>query len=210
MKRSYLPVALGAILVSLTAAFPAQAHHVMDGELPTTFIEGLLSGLAHPVIGLDHFAFVVGVGLAASTLANRFSLPAVFVAATIVGVFAHLTEMNIPLVELLIALSVLTAGILLISGRHYQSVVWMPLFAIAGLLHGYAYGESIVGAEPSPLLAYFLGFIVIQYGVAILTVTIAERLVDTARHTPNLVTRIGGGMIAGVGLTVFVNLILPA
>ena len=210
MKRSYLPVALGAILASLTATFPAQAHHVMGGELPTTFIEGLLSGLAHPVIGLDHFAFVVGVGLAASTLANRFLLPAVFVAATIVGVFAHLVEMNIPLVEILIALSVLAAGVLLVSGRHYQSGVWMTLFAIAGLLHGYAYGEAIVGAEPSPLLAYFLGFIVIQYGVAILTATIADRLVHTARHMPNLVTRIGGGVVAGVGLTVFVNLILPA
>lgn len=209
MKRSYLPVALGAILASLTATFPAQAHHVMGGELPTTFIEGLLSGLAHPVIGLDHFAFVVGVGLAASTLANRFSLPAVFVAATIVGVFAHLTEMNIPFVEILIALSVLVAGVLLVSGRHYQSGVWMSLFAVAGLLHGYAYGESIVGAEPAPLLAYFLGFTVIQYGVAILTVIIAERLVDTARHTPSLVTRIGGGMVAGIGLTVFVNLIFP-
>jgi hypothetical protein len=35
----------------LLAAAPASAHHVMGGRTPSTFLEGLLSGLAHPVIG---------------------------------------------------------------------------------------------------------------------------------------------------------------
>src|SRR6267378_2162800 len=38
----------------------AWAHHFMDGGLPETFAQGLLSGLGHPVIGLDHAAFIVG------------------------------------------------------------------------------------------------------------------------------------------------------
>ena len=44
------------------AAEPALAHHVMGGRMPATFGQGFLSGLGHPVIGLDHLAAVVAVG----------------------------------------------------------------------------------------------------------------------------------------------------
>ena len=32
---------------------PALAHHVMGGRMPVTFTDGLLSGLGHPVIGIE-------------------------------------------------------------------------------------------------------------------------------------------------------------
>lgn len=38
------------------------AHHFMEDQLPQTFAQGLLSGLAHPVIGVDHLAFIVAAG----------------------------------------------------------------------------------------------------------------------------------------------------
>ena len=44
---------------------PAWAHHAMDMALPQTFSQGLLSGLGHPVIGIDHLAAIVGVGMLA-------------------------------------------------------------------------------------------------------------------------------------------------
>ena len=46
---------LGAGLAMLLLAPVANAHHMMGGRVPETFTEGLLSGLAHPVIGLDEF-----------------------------------------------------------------------------------------------------------------------------------------------------------
>ena len=49
-------LALGVMIV---AGVPAEAHHVMGGRMPSTFMEGLLSGLGHPVVGLDHLAFIV-------------------------------------------------------------------------------------------------------------------------------------------------------
>jgi urease accessory protein len=42
----------------------------MGGDLPETHWLGLLSGLAHPVIGIDHLVFVLGVGIW-SALAGR-------------------------------------------------------------------------------------------------------------------------------------------
>src|SRR5438552_1104114 len=40
----------------------AWAHHFMGGGPPETFAQGLLSGLGHPVIGLDHAAFILAAG----------------------------------------------------------------------------------------------------------------------------------------------------
>ena len=54
--------AAGAGVVALSGS-PALAHHVMGGVTPETLWQGLLSGLAHPIIGVDHFAFILGVGL---------------------------------------------------------------------------------------------------------------------------------------------------
>ena len=56
--------------LALCAMFtgPAGAHHAIGGRIPSNGWEGLLSGLAHPVLGLDHFAFVVAVGLIAAVL----------------------------------------------------------------------------------------------------------------------------------------------
>ncbi len=38
-----------------------------------------------------------------------------------------------------------------------RSAVALVLFVIVGLIHGYALGESIYGAEPTPLYAYLVG-----------------------------------------------------
>lgn len=207
--RNSLMLAIVAIAGGLFA-MPAQAHHVMDGTLPSTFLQGLLSGIGHPIIGLDHFAFVAGIGLAAVMLKQRFWLPAAFVAATVLGVAVHLFSVDLPLVEPIIALSVLIAGVLLISGTAISFLAWASLFGIAGLFHGYAYGESIIGAEAAPLGAYFLGFGLIQYAIAIAVMLLATKVFDAARSAPSPVTRIGGGIVAGIGLVFVANLILPA
>ena len=62
------------------SAGPAAAHHVMGGRTPATFTQGLLSGLGHPIIGVDHLAFVVAVGIAVGVARLSLALPAVFIA----------------------------------------------------------------------------------------------------------------------------------
>src|SRR5258708_8756452 len=58
----------GLFLASIALLIdPALAHHVMGGQVPVTFRDGLLSGLAHPIIGIDHFAAVVAAAGPAST-----------------------------------------------------------------------------------------------------------------------------------------------
>jgi urease accessory protein len=204
-------ISIGAVLAAgagLLPAAPAAAHHVMDGQLPSSFVEGLLSGFGHPIIGLDHLAFVVAVGLAAAVLPRRFLMPLAFVAATVLGVALHLASLDLPMAEALIALSVALAGLLLVSGKDIVPPVWLALFAVAGLLHGYAYGESIVGAEPAPLYAYLLGFCIVQYAIAAGAMLLVERLARLPASAA-LATRIAGGVVTGVGLVFLSEALLP-
>ena len=70
---------------AFASAAPALAHHPLGGSLPTNFWHGFLSGIGHPVIGIDHLAFIIAVGIASAFLKDRYLMPAVFIAATVVG-----------------------------------------------------------------------------------------------------------------------------
>jgi urease accessory protein len=158
---------VAALSLGLAPAPPALAHHVMGGALPATAWQGLLSGLGHPVIGLDHLAFVLGVGALAFFLGHVVLLPLALVAGTIAGCALHVAGYNLPAPELVIAATVALAAALVAMRARVPSALLAGLLAVAGLFHGYAYGESIVGAEPTPLAAYMVGFAAIQSCVAV-------------------------------------------
>ena len=181
------------------AAFPAFAHHMMGGRTPSTFMEGLLSGLGHPVIGLDHLAFLVAIGVAVGVFGLNLLLPIAFIVAMALSVLLHVNGAGLPGAELVVAASVLLAGGLLAWGRPLPVAAWGALFAIAGLFHGYSLGESIYGADRSALGAYLLGLVVIQsvlaIGVALLVRHYGGRLTSVA-------PRIAGALILAVGVVV--------
>lgn len=165
MTARYHAPRLLAIAVLLTP-LPAFAHHVMDGEMPRTFLQGFLSGLGHPVIGWDHLAAIVGVGLLAAIAARGVPPVLAFSAAMIGGVVVHLLSLDLPAGELLVGLSTLAIGVLVLLRLSLGFLPLAAVFALAGLAHGYALGESIVGAEPTPLGAYLAGLLIIQTAVA--------------------------------------------
>jgi urease accessory protein len=167
MTFSNMRLGACAALAAMAVTAPAWAHHVMGGELPQTFLQGLLSGVGHPVIGLDHLAAIVGVGILAALAGRGVGPVLAFSAAMIAGVALHLRGIDILASELLVGLSTLAIGGLVILRQSMRPSVAAALFAVAGLFHGYALGESIVGAEVSPLVAYFAGLLLIQTVVAL-------------------------------------------
>ncbi|HKJ62817.1 MAG TPA: HupE/UreJ family protein, partial [Hyphomicrobiales bacterium] len=187
-------LATAFLLFSASQAF---AHHVMGGKMPDTFTAGFLSGIGHPIIGLDHFAFIAGVGIASAFLSGGIVTILAFIGATLAGCGLHLASVDLPAAEIVIAASVLVVGALIMSGRTISTSIAAAIFAIAGLFHGYAYGESIFGAEQTPLLAYLLGFGVIQSTIAVVAMLIAR----TASSVPALSYRLTGAVIAGIGFT---------
>jgi len=191
----------GLVAVLMSLSHTAQAHHAMGGRTPSTLFEGLLSGLAHPVIGLDHLAFVVALGLLAIGARSRLTIPALFVAMTLLGTGLHLMRVDVAAVEVLVALSVLAAGALLATNRRQPLALLLPLAALAGLLHGYAYGESIVGAESTPLAAYLLGFGLVQFAIALAARWAGARLLTAADGRAMLrVSRASAAAVCAIGM----------
>lgn len=179
----------------------------MGGKLPGTFGEGLLSGLGHPVIGIDHLAILAAVGLATGAGGLSLAIPAIFVVCSALGVALHVSAVTIPDSELLVALSVIVAGLLLAMGRSMPFPKWAVLFAAAGVVHGYAYGESIFGAEPTPLWAYLTGLVVIQTALTFAIALVARQI---KLHPSALNARLAGATLAGIGLAVLAAQLVPA
>ncbi|MCB8820782.1 HupE/UreJ family protein [Microvirga rosea] len=191
-----------ALTLGLAAATPAFAHHAMGGMMPSTFAQGLLSGLGHPVIGLDHLAALVGVGLVSSRFTRGLVLPTFWMIAMAAGVGLHLASADIPYAELLVAVSVVIIGMAATIRTTLPFALIALLFAAGGAVHGYALGESIVGAESTPLVAYLIGLVAIQTALTTGITLAARRLSKTPISAPSLQLRLAGLAITLIGATV--------
>lgn len=204
MIRRIRAAAAAALVIGASSA--AHAHHAMDGTLPATVGQGLLSGLAHPVIGLDHLAFIVAAGLLAGSAGLGLWLPVLFVAASVAGVGLHLQAVDLPLAELVIAASVVLAGVLLARGSgRVGTALWAGILAVAGIFHGYAYGEAIVGAEASVLWAYLAGLATVQSAIGVGAAVLAAR----NWTMPALAPRLAGAAVFGIGLSAMAAQLIP-
>jgi len=197
MRRCWFPAAL---LLAATAPLSALAHHPMGGTTPQTWWTGLLSGIGHPVIGPDHLAFVLALGIAAALTQRGWVAVPAFALATVGGCTLHLAGLGVPFNELAVAGTVTALGAVLLGGGTGRTRLAL-LGGLAGLFHGHAYAEAIVGAEPTPLAAYLLGFAAVQTGLA-LAVGLGVRAVAGARL--GAVARASGGAAAVLGAVLLV------
>ena len=182
----------------------AWAHHFMGGGLPQTFMQGLLSGLGHPVIGVDHAAFIVAAGFFLATVeGGMWGVPALVVGA-LLGAALHLAGAGLPGAEIGVALSVILIGGL-VAARRRVGLTWLAGgLALAGALHGYAYAESVFGAEATPLVAYLVGFSAIQLGIATAAFLIHRRLIATREAWARLASSGVGAAVGTIGAVLLV------
>jgi urease accessory protein len=203
MKR---PVAiLATVMAAMVILMPALAlaHHAIDGRTPESFGEGIFSGLAHPIIGLDHLVFILAAGLAAGALGLGIRMPALFVCASLIGLAIHLTRIDVPLVEAMVATSIVVLGLAIGSRSGFGTKVWMALFVAAGLFHGYAYGETVVEASRAPLAGYLIGLGVVQSALAGMTYLAGHKLAEGAGHAKPEMRHLGA-LLAVIGAVFFV------
>ncbi|MBE9140815.1 HupE/UreJ family protein [Nodosilinea sp. LEGE 07088] len=200
-------LAVAAVVGLLLAASPALAHHPFGGNTPTNAFEGFLSGLGHPVIGLDHLAFVVAAGLLAAVIGRGLSIPISFVLASMAGTGLHLMGLNLPAPEFMISASVLLFGGLLAMREPPRTGVVVALAALAGIFHGYAYGEAVIGAGMGSVLAYLVGFASIQLAIASGSYWLAKRF-GASEQAPSLSLRFAGFTLAGVGAAFLSGVVL--
>jgi urease accessory protein len=179
----------------------ASAQQLVGGNAPSTFAEGLVSGIGHPIIGPDYLAFLLAIGIAVGVFRLSLVNPFLFVVATICGVAIHVARLPLPAADLIVPVSVLIAGLMLIIEERIPPLCWMAVFVAAGLFHGYSYGDAIEGARSVPLIAYVIGLATVQM-ITTLGVAFATR---GLWKLWSMAPRLAGAAFCGVGFAALVT-----
>ncbi len=199
-KFASVPAAAGIVAA---VSSPALAHHPLAGAPMETFSHGLLSGIGHPLLGFDHLFFVLAVGIAALYTGHRLMAPAGYIAAMLIGCLMMSLGVGLPGKEIIIGLSLLAVGGLVLSGRSFGLLPTMALFAVFGLFHGSAFGDSIASQEAAMgaevLVGYLIGLGVLQYGMSIASGWAVTKLFHAVEASA-VEARLAGAVVAGVGM----------
>jgi len=174
---------------SIAFAHPAIFHHF-----------SAMQGFLHPLTGLDHVLAMTSVGLWASQKGGRavWALPLAFVGAMLAGGALGMAGFALPMMEPMIAASVLVLGLLIASATTLPLWAGAALVMLFAVFHGNAHG--LEAPETAQGLLYAAGFAVATAalhgaGVALGLASRGERW--------NTLVRVGGVASAGLGAMLF-------
>jgi urease accessory protein len=182
---------LGLALLVALGATAALAH---EGEVAGG---GFATGFLHPILGWDHVAAMVAVGLWGAFLGPPaiWLLPVTFPLVMALGGALGVAGVTIPGIEFGIAASALVIGAAIVLAWRPPLVVAAVVVGFFAIFHGHAHGTEMPGAA-SPL-AYAAGFVL---GTGLLHLA-GIALGTLARSSPGrLAVQAMGGLIALAGL----------
>lgn len=164
------------ILMSTGSAWAHPGH--TDG--------GFANGLLHPLLGLDHWLAMLGLGLWSHAAGVPRPALATVGSALAVGAFAPLM---LPAVEPLLAASVLVAGLMGLGAARLPAGVGLALAAAFSLVHGHAHGHEMSGfAAAAGAICMSMGLMGLGW--------LAGSKPALQRVAPALVALAGAGMLA--------------
>jgi urease accessory protein len=141
-------------LAALVSGTPALAHSG-DG-----YGGGFVAGFTHPILGWDHVAAMVAVGLWGAFLGAPaiWILPVVFPLVMALGAVAGILGIPLPGVETGIALSAVVLGLMIVFV--VRPPIWVAAILVGAfaVFHGYAHGTELPGTVNA--FAYAVGFVI--------------------------------------------------
>ena len=145
---------LPALLMLVLLALPAWAHE-QSGQAA-----GFVTGLLHPVSGLDHVLAMVAVGLWGAQLGAPaiWLLPVTFPLMMACGGFLGLLGVPLPGVEVGIAASAVLLGAMVATESRPPLALAAALVAFFAVFHGHAHGTELPPGQSG--LLYSFGFVV--------------------------------------------------
>jgi len=125
--------------MGLAGASQALAH------VPQGQTQGLLTGLAHPLSGLDHMLAMIAVGLWGAQLGPPalWLLPVTFPLVMSIGGFLAQVGVRVPGVEVGVALSALLLGLMVAFEAKPKLPLAAALVAVFAIFHGHAHGSEM-------------------------------------------------------------------
>ncbi|MBW4688535.1 MAG: HupE/UreJ family protein [Komarekiella atlantica HA4396-MV6] len=160
LERRHIGAIAALVLISLLSSL----SETPDDHTISNCWEGFLWGMAEPVISLNCLTGIVAIGLLAAGVVRGGVMAACFGLAALSGMGIHLLQLNLPSVEIIIAILAIASGTMLVMPQH-NFLILALLSITAGLFQGYAHAESIISIEVMPLLAYILGITFTQFAV---------------------------------------------
>jgi len=154
------------VVIAMPALWPEiAAAHVESGQAG-----GFLSGLSHPVSGLDHVLAMIAVGLWGAQLGRPalWLLPVAFPMMMAFGGMLGLVGMPLPGVEVGIAVSGVVLGALILGEIKMPIIGAVVVVAFFAVFHGHAHGTELQPGQNAML--YSLGFVImtgVLHGVGI-------------------------------------------
>jgi urease accessory protein len=192
--RTLARIGGGAALASLS--YPALAHTGL-GET-----SGFMSGLMHPLSGLDHMLAMVAVGVLAARLGGRalWLLPASFLLFMGIGGSLGLHGIDVPGIEVGIAASVVVFGMLIMMPSNFSTTAAIAVAGFFAVFHGHAHGaEMPIGSSIAGYAAGFTVATAFLHAVGLGAGTAIARLDDArAKWVQNL----GGAAMALTGVAI--------
>ena len=121
---------------------------------------GLLSGLLHPISGLDHVLAMLAVGIWGAQMGSPaiWVLPVTFPMVMALGGMLSLVGVPVPAVEIGIGLSALLLGLMVALERRPDLRAAAVLVGFFAIFHGYAHGAELPEGQSGIL--YSIGFVV--------------------------------------------------
>jgi urease accessory protein len=200
MARLISRISLG---LGLSAAFTtaAQAHTGVGHTI------GFIHGLGHPIGGMDHILAMVAVGMFAAQLGGRalWLVPSCFVAMMAVGGALGISGVELPFVELGIAMSVIVLGALVALQTSMPTTIAMGIVGFFAMFHGHAHGAEMPADASS--LSYAAGFMLATAGLHIAGISLGLGLAKPASSYSRRAIEVSGGAMAAAGVGLLVGTI---
>jgi urease accessory protein len=187
MKCKYWSAAALGVAASLFVPFAAAHTFGAHGA-------GFVSGVTHPLTGVDHMLAMIAVGMWAAQLGGRayWGVPLAFVGMMALGAVMATSGLALPAVETGIAASVLILGLLIAFSTRMPVFLGMALVGVFALFHGHAHGTELPQAASA-----------VSYGLGMLIATIGLHATGLGAgilfQRAAVLLRIGGAMIAVTG-----------
>jgi urease accessory protein len=159
---------------------------------------GFVDGFAHPFMGLDHLLAMLIVGTW-SVLHSRqvWLAPALFMAMLALGAVAGQAGVTLPLLEPMVAASVVLLGLMLAMPMRLNETVALGLIGGFAFCHGLAHGGEL--ASTSNVLTGILFGSAVLHGIGML---LAHKALRTrpqwSRALGHIAALIGGGLLVSV------------
>lgn len=120
---------------------------------------GFLTGIQHPISGLDHVIAMLAVGLWGAQLGAPavWLLPIVFPMMMACGGCLGLMGIPLPGVEVGIAISAVVLGLMVLAEAKLKIQLAMVIVAFFAIFHGHAHGTELPAGQSG--LLYSIGFV---------------------------------------------------